>query len=264
MPRARRPARRITRSKPVVRLVRLHGVPLAHKDMFYRAGEVCTCGSKIRDDFVPDHTATVLTRLDARRRHRTRAAQHGGICHGARPGTTIISAAAAIHGTLDHITGGSSSGSGAAVAADLAFGALGSDTGGSVRLPAAACGIVGIKPTLGRVSRYGTMPLSHSLDCIGVLARNVGDCARLFSVIAGADAHDGMSSRRPVPDYERGLDDAAKRGLACRRDGRRAQSILFRRNRSRSGGTARGEPRGPGETRRKNRRRADRRSRRHQ
>ena len=112
----------------------------------------------------------------------------------------------------DHITGGSSSGSGAAVAAGLAFGALGSDTGGSVRLPAAACGIVGIKPTLGRVSRYGTMPLSHSLDCIGVLARNVGDCARLLCVIAGADASDGMSSRSPVPDYERGLDDAASAG----------------------------------------------------
>jgi aspartyl-tRNA(Asn)/glutamyl-tRNA(Gln) amidotransferase subunit A len=112
----------------------------------------------------------------------------------------------------DHITGGSSSGSGAAVAAALAFGALGSDTGGSVRLPAAACGVVGIKPTLGRVSRCGTMPLSHSLDCIGVLARNVGDCARLLSLIAGPDARDGMSSRRPVPDYEHGLDEAAQAG----------------------------------------------------
>jgi aspartyl-tRNA(Asn)/glutamyl-tRNA(Gln) amidotransferase subunit A len=110
----------------------------------------------------------------------------------------------------EHITGGSSSGSGAAVAAAVAFGALGSDTGGSVRLPAAACGVVGIKPTLGRVSRYGTMPLSHSLDCIGVLARSVGDCARLLSLIAGPDARDGMASRRPVPHYERGLDEATQ------------------------------------------------------
>ena len=189
----------------------LHGVPLAHKDMFYRAGEICTCGSKIRADFAPDHTATVLTRLDA-----------AGAIELGRLNMAEFAMGPTGHNdhfgrcrnpwNPDYITGGSSSGSGAAVAAGLAFGALGSDTGGSVRLPAAACGIVGMKPTLGRVSRYGTMPLSHSLDCIGVLARNVGDCARLFSVIAGADAHDGMSSRRPAPDYERGLDEAASPG----------------------------------------------------
>ncbi len=189
----------------------LHGVPLAHKDMFYRAGEVCSCGSKIRADFVPDHTATVLGKLDAAggielgRLNMAEFAMgptghndHFGRCR--NPWNT------------DHITGGSSSGSGAAVAAGLAFGALGSDTGGSVRLPAAACGVVGIKPTFGRVSRYGTMPLSHSLDCIGVLARDVGDCARLLSVIAGTDAHDAMSSRLPVPDYESELGDAATGG----------------------------------------------------
>jgi aspartyl-tRNA(Asn)/glutamyl-tRNA(Gln) amidotransferase subunit A len=189
----------------------LHGVPLAHKDMFYRAGEVCTCGSKIRRDFVPDHTATVLTRLDAAGAievgHLNMAEfamgptghnEHYGRCR--NPWNP------------DHITGGSSSGSGAAVAAALVFGALGSDTGGSVRLPAAACGVVGIKPTLGRVSRYGTMPLSHSLDCIGVLARSVGDCARLLALIAGADERDGMTSRRPVPDYEHGLEEAAQAG----------------------------------------------------
>ncbi len=185
----------------------LHGVPLAHKDMFYRAGEICTCGSKVRADFVPDHTATVLSKLDAAggielgRLNMAEFAMgptghndHFGRCR--NPWNT------------DHITGGSSSGSGAAVAAGLAFGALGSDTGGSVRLPAAACGIVGIKPTLGRVSRYGTMPLSQSLDCIGVLARDVGDCARLLSIIAGTDAHDGMSSRLSVPDYESAANDA--------------------------------------------------------
>jgi aspartyl-tRNA(Asn)/glutamyl-tRNA(Gln) amidotransferase subunit A len=189
----------------------LHGAPLAHKDMFYRAGEVCSCGSKIRADFVPDYTATVLKRLDAA----------GGIELGR---LNMAEFALGPTGHNDHfgrcrnpwnpeyISGGSSSGAGAAVAAGLVFGALGSDTGGSVRLPAAACGIVGIKPTLGRVSRYGTMPLSHSLDCIGVLARNVGDCARVLSVIGGADDDDGMSSRHPVPDYERGLDDAANPG----------------------------------------------------
>ena len=189
----------------------LHGIPLAHKDMFYRAGEVCSCGSKIRAEFVPDHTATVLSKLDAA----------GGIELG-RLNMAEFAMGPTGHNdhfgrcrnpwNVEHITGGSSSGSGAAVAAGLAFGALGSDTGGSVRLPAAACGVVGIKPTLGRVSRYGTMPLSQSLDCIGVLARGVGDCARLFSVIAGTDARDGMSSRVPVPDYERSADDAASAG----------------------------------------------------
>ena len=181
-----RPARPIRAVKDGRAIGPLHGVPLAHKDMFYRAGEVCTCGSKIRADFVPDHTATVLTRLDAA----------GGIELG-RLNMAEFAMGPTGHNehfgrcrnpwNPDYITGGSSSGSGAAVAAGLAFGALGSDTGGSVRLPAAACGVVGIKPTLGRVSRYGTMPLSHSLDCIGVLARTVGDCARLLSVIAGAD-----------------------------------------------------------------------------
>jgi aspartyl-tRNA(Asn)/glutamyl-tRNA(Gln) amidotransferase subunit A len=189
----------------------LHGVPLAHKDMFYRAGEVCSCGSKIRADFVPDHTATVLTRLDA-----------AGAIDLGRLNLAEFALGPTGHNdhfgrcrnpwNPEHITGGSSSGSGAAVAAGLVFGALGSDTGGSVRLPAAACGVVGIKPTQGRVSRYGAMPLSHSLDCIGVLARNVGDCARLFSIIAGADDRDGMSSRHPVDDYQRDLEDAAGSG----------------------------------------------------
>lgn len=185
----------------------LHGVPLAHKDMFYRAGEICTCGSKIRAGFVPDHTASVLARLDA-----------AGAIELGRLNMAEFALGPTGHNdhfgrcrspwNPDHISGGSSSGSGAAVAAGLVFGALGSDTGGSVRLPAAMCGVVGIKPTQGRVSRYGAMPLSHSLDCIGILARNVGDCARLLSVIAGPDGCDGAASRRPAEDFERGLDEA--------------------------------------------------------
>jgi aspartyl-tRNA(Asn)/glutamyl-tRNA(Gln) amidotransferase subunit A len=189
----------------------LHGVPLAHKDMFYRAGEVCTCGSKIGADFVPDHTATVLKRLDAAGAVELGSLNMAEFAMGPT-GHNDHFGRCRNPWNPDHITGGSSSGSGAAVAARLAFGALGSDTGGSVRLPAAACGVVGIKPTLGRVSRYGTMPLSHSLDCVGVLARSVGDCARLLSVISGPDENDGMSSRRPAADYERGLDEAADPG----------------------------------------------------
>src|SRR5258706_9193054 len=98
----------------------------------------------------------------------------------------------------EYITGGSSSGSGAAVAARLVFGALGSDTGGSVRLPAAACGVTGLKTTWGRVSRHGAMPLSHSLDTIGPLARSAEDCALIFQAIAGHDARDPITAHAPV------------------------------------------------------------------
>ena len=105
-----------------------------------------------------------------------------------------------------HVTGGSSSGSGAAVAAGLACAALGTDTGGSIRLPAACCGVVGLKPTYGRVSRAGLMPLSWSLDHAGPLARTVRDAALLLGVMAGADPHDPTASRRAVPDYAGALD----------------------------------------------------------
>ena len=161
-----------------------------------------------------------------------------------RPATTIISADAAIPGISDHITGGSSSGSGAAVAAGLVFGALGSDTGGSVRLPAAACGVVGIKPTLGRVSRYGTMPLSHSLDCIGVLARSVGDCARLLvGHCRSATSATACRVGAPVPDYERGLDDAAQPGSLAGVTIGVPDRYYYDGHRSRGRRAARGEPR---------------------
>lgn len=180
------------------------GVPLAHKDMFYRAGRVSNCGSKILRGRVADETSTALARLDA--------AGFGQI------GTLNMSEFA--YGPTGHnehwgdccnpwntecITGGSSSGSGAAVAARLVYGALGSDTGGSVRLPAAACGVSGLKTTWGRVSRAGAMPLSHSLDTIGPLARSAEDCALLLQAIAGFDPKDPVSAREPVPDYSQDL-----------------------------------------------------------
>ncbi len=182
----------------------LHGIPVAYKDMFYRAGVVCTCGSKIRRDFVPDVTATVLRRLDAA----------GAISLG---GLNMSEFAVGPMGhnlpwgncrnawNPDHIPAGSSSGSGTALGARLVFGALGSDTGGSVRLPAAANGVFGLKPTAGRVSRHGAMGLSFTLDTIGPLARSARDCARLLGVIAGGDPHDPTASPRPVDDYEAGL-----------------------------------------------------------
>ena len=175
----------------------LAGIPLAHKDMFYRAGRVSNCGSKIRKGWVASQTAAALERLDAAGAADigtlnmaefaygpTGHNEHwGDCCNPWKP---------------EHITGGSSSGSGAAVAARLVFGALGSDTGGSVRVPAAACGITGLKTTWGRVSRHGAMPLSHSLDTIGPLARSAEDCALIFQAIAGHDDRDAITSRAPV------------------------------------------------------------------
>jgi aspartyl-tRNA(Asn)/glutamyl-tRNA(Gln) amidotransferase subunit A len=182
----------------------LHGLPLAHKDMYYQAGRLSSCGSAIRRDFVPDTTATVIERLAAA---------------GAYAFAGLNMAEFAQNGTghnhhygdcrnpwnLPYITGGSSSGSGAAVASRFTFAALGSDTGGSIRLPAAANGVSGIKPTQTRVSRYGVMPLSFSADNVGPLARTAHDCARIMSVIAGHDPRDPTSADMPVPDYEAGL-----------------------------------------------------------
>ncbi|MCB1740641.1 MAG: amidase [Gammaproteobacteria bacterium] len=190
----------------------LHGVPLAHKDMFYREGVVTTCGSKIRADFRPDRSATVLERL------RTAGALHLGGLNMAEfasgpTGHNAHYGACRNPWNTDFITGGSSSGSGSAVAARLVHGALGSDTGGSVRLPAAACGLFGMKGTQTRVSRYGCMGLSFSMDNIGPLTRTTRDCARLFQLIAGHDPNDPTSSRMPVPDYESMTIDADLEGL---------------------------------------------------
>jgi aspartyl-tRNA(Asn)/glutamyl-tRNA(Gln) amidotransferase subunit A len=183
----------------------LLGVPLAHKDMYYQAGKRCTCGSRLRAEFVPDRTATVIERLSGAgaytfaglnmaefAQNPTGHNREFGDCHNPW--------------NLPHITGGSSSGSGAAVAARFVYAALGSDTGGSIRLPASACGVTGLKPTQTRVSRYGAMPLSFTLDNVGPLARTARDCARVMSVIAGRDPKDPTSSHLPVPDYERALD----------------------------------------------------------
>ncbi len=187
----------------------LHGVPLAHKDMFYRAGELSELGAAMMRGHRPDETATVLSRLDAA----------GAIDVGR---LNMVEFALGITGHNDHtghprnpwnpryITGGSTSGGASAVAARLLAGTLGSDTGGSIRYPAACCGLLGLKPTYGRVSRFGCMPLSHSLDHIGPLARSAEDTALLLQAIAGHDPQDPTTSTRPVPDYRAGLD----RGVA--------------------------------------------------
>jgi aspartyl-tRNA(Asn)/glutamyl-tRNA(Gln) amidotransferase subunit A len=178
----------------------LHGVPLAHKDMYYEAGKVVTCGSKIRRDFVAKTTSTALQRLKDSGSIRLGALQMAEFAYGPT-GHNFHHGAVHNPFVFGHITGGSSSGSGAAVAARLSFAALGSDTGGSIRMPAHFCGVTGLKTTYGRISRAGAMPLSQSLDTVGPLARTVEDCALLLGLMAGADPDDPSASTAPVPDY---------------------------------------------------------------
>jgi aspartyl-tRNA(Asn)/glutamyl-tRNA(Gln) amidotransferase subunit A len=178
----------------------LHGVPLAHKDMYYEAGKVVTCGSLIRRDFVASTTSTALQRLKDAGQVRLGSLQmaefaYGPTGHNSHYGPVRNPFA------RDHVTGGSSSGSGSAVAARLTFAALGSDTGGSIRMPAHFCGVTGLKTTYGRISRAGAMPLSQSLDTVGPLARTAEDCALLLALMAGADPEDATASTAPVPDY---------------------------------------------------------------
>ncbi len=183
----------------------LHGVPLAFKDLCHVRGLPTSCGTTTAEYFSADPECTAVARLrDAGvvmlgKLNMTELAlgpfgdngHHGDVQNPWKPG---------------HAAGGSSSGSAAAVAARLAFGALGSDTGGSIRLPAACCGIVGLKPTYGRVSRAGAMALSWSVDHLGPMTRTVRDCALMLSVIAGHDPRDATSSRRRVGDLLAALD----------------------------------------------------------
>jgi aspartyl-tRNA(Asn)/glutamyl-tRNA(Gln) amidotransferase subunit A len=199
----------------------LRGIPLAHKDMFNRlvhgvlrrpgcgarpethAGPEAHAGRQAQEDVLPFASvqpASVLQRLSAA------GALHLGPLNMAEyaygpTGHNAFTGDCRNPWNTDYITGGSSSGSAAAVAAGLVFAALGSDTGGSIRAPAAICGVTGLKPTWGRVSRTGAMPLCHSLDTIGPLARSAEDCARLLALIAGPDGHDPLV-QQPVPDAE--------------------------------------------------------------
>jgi aspartyl-tRNA(Asn)/glutamyl-tRNA(Gln) amidotransferase subunit A len=183
----------------------LQGACLAHKDMFYRPDVPVTCGSAIRRNFQPSVLATVLARLDGAGAITVGALNMSEFANGPT-GHNVHFGPTRNPWHPSHMTGGSSSGSGTAVAARLAHGALGSDTGGSIRLPAGACGVYGIKPTQGRVSRHGAMGLSFSLDNIGPLARTARDCARLLSVVAGPDPEDPTAAQVPPDDYEKDLD----------------------------------------------------------
>lgn len=183
----------------------LHGIPLAHKDIFYRRGQVSSAGSPVFSDHKATYTARVKERLDeagAIDVGRLQSAE----CALSPTGFSAKGEPVRNPWNTAYLPGGSSSGSGAAVAARAVFGSLGSDTGGSVRHPAAMSGVLGLKPTYGRVSRYGMMPLAPSLDCPGILSRTARDCAKLLRVVAGRDEQDPTSRESAVPDYESFLD----------------------------------------------------------
>jgi aspartyl-tRNA(Asn)/glutamyl-tRNA(Gln) amidotransferase subunit A len=183
-------------------LGRLHGVPWAPKDLYSTRGVRTTGGSKILADSVPSEDSTVVARL-ARAgtillgKLNMHEFAFGPVGLNAHYGDARNPWSADAH----RITGGSSSGSGAAVAAGLTPGSLGSDTGGSIRIPASLCGITGLKPTYGRVSRAGVLPLAWSMDHVGPMTRSARDCALMLSVIAGYDPADPTTSVLPVPDY---------------------------------------------------------------
>jgi aspartyl-tRNA(Asn)/glutamyl-tRNA(Gln) amidotransferase subunit A len=177
----------------------LHGVPLAHKDMYYSKGKVAACGSKIREGWIAPATATAVERLEAAGSFRIGALHMAEFAYGPT-GHNAWLGHARNPWHPERVTGGSSSGSGAAVAARMVPAALGSDTGGSIRLPAHFCGISGFKPTYSRVSRANAMPLSFSLDTIGPLAQTAADCALIMAALAGPDPLDPTTFGAPAWD----------------------------------------------------------------
>lgn len=184
----------------------LLGIPLALKDAISVAGQPCSCASKMLADMIAPYDATVSARL-----------REAGVVFAGRTNMDEFSMGASTEGSAFKITrnphdhtrvpGGSSGGSAAVVAGGMALAALGTDTGGSIRQPAAFCGCVGLKPSYGRVSRYGVAACASSMDQVGPMTRTVEDAALLLQVLAGVDPHDGTTLDAPVPDYRAALHD---------------------------------------------------------
>ena len=186
----------------------LHGVPVALKDIIYTRGVRTTMGSALYAGHVPDHSATVARKLEEAGSVLIGKTNTHEVAYGPTGDRSYFGPTLNPHDAR-RITGGSSGGSGAAVAANFCYGALGSDTGGSIRIPAALCGTVGMKPTFGRVSKSGVFPLSWSLDHVGPITRTVEDNALMLNVLTGHDPEDPYSVDHPAEDFARYL----QRGL---------------------------------------------------
>lgn len=189
----------------------LHGIPIAVKDLFAMRGVRTTAGSKIFENLVSDFNSTVVERLEAAGAVILGKLNMHELAYGVTSANPHFGMVRNPWNT-ERSPGGSSGGSGAAVAANIVYGAMGSDTGGSIRIPAAFCGTVGLKPTYGRVSRYGVLPLGFSLDHMGPLTRCVRDAGIFLNAIAGRDRRDDTCSRRPVVDFIPEI-DCSVRGL---------------------------------------------------
>jgi aspartyl-tRNA(Asn)/glutamyl-tRNA(Gln) amidotransferase subunit A len=188
----------------------LAGIPLAVKDIFCVKGTPSTAGSKILENFVAPYSATPVERLEAAGALTLGKVNLDEFTFGSSNESSAFQPSPRNPWDPKRVPGGSSGGSAAAVAAGEAVISLGTDTAGSIRQPAAFCGVVGLKPTYGRVSRYGLIAFASSLDCPGPVTRDVRDAAIMMNVIAGKDEHDATAVRTPVPDHLEGLEDGVK------------------------------------------------------